>query len=188
MCTTLICKPHVSRSIITARWLAPLVALLILGTLAGTSTADTGAEGTWSATWTSADLSSGSFNMDLTAGGSASATWEEDLGPWGLSGTATLTVDGTYTYNSTIGYLNVSAQGWTNNIQGYDAYCQVNATGTVTGDSATGSYTVSINVYLNGNWVDGDSDTGTWQATRPSSSASIWGACVPGPALAKRTV
>ena len=35
MCATLICKPHVSESIITTRRLAPLVALLILLTLAG---------------------------------------------------------------------------------------------------------------------------------------------------------
>jgi hypothetical protein len=119
----------------------------------------------WQGTWTSGGLIGRAFNWVLQSDGSVSGNWEEPLAPWGLSGTATLNVSGTYIYNSGTGGIVIDASGW-NSVKGYDVYVETDITGTITGDSASGNSSTFYTVYQNGNWVESDSDVGTWQANR----------------------
>jgi len=119
----------------------------------------------WQGTWTSGGLIGRAFNWVLQSDGSVSGNWEEPLAPWGLSGTASLSVSGTYIYNSGTGGIVIDASGW-NSVKGYDVYVETDITGTITGNSASGNSSTFYTIYQNGNWVESDSDTGTWKANR----------------------
>ena len=158
-------KQNVSGSSINMWRPACLVVFLALALLPGITIAVSSPVGTWQGTWTSGGLNGQAFNWVVQLDGSISGDWEEPLEPWGLSGTATLSVSGTYTYNSGTGWMVINASGW-NSVQGYDVYVDTDITGTFTGNSASGNSSTYYSVYQNSVLVDSDSDTGTWQANR----------------------
>lgn len=161
-------KLRVSSLIMAIRRSAYLAVLLILSMLAGTSVADSNPlVGTWQGKWYSGDWS-GAINWVLASNNSFEGTWEEPMEPYGLSGTTTIPISGTYSYNHVNRRIDLDASG-TAQIQGYEHYeytYTVSGFGYVNGNSADGHYSGMAYIYENGHLVMTDDLEGTWHLNR----------------------
>ena len=134
--------------------------------------ADNNPVGTWSGTWINGSLSE-SLTLTLKNDYTLEGSFRQPLEPYGSSGTVTLPISGTYSFNSVSGYLVFACEG-TAVVQGYTWVFYIDGAGYGSGDNATGDYWLTSYYYEAGYWwlVD-DSDHGTFSIHRTSLPSKV---------------
>jgi beta-lactam-binding protein with PASTA domain len=121
--------------------------------------------GTWSGTWISDDGLSSTFEINIKPDNTFTMSFVQPLEPYGLSGTATIPINGTYTFNSTKNAITINGQGQTT-VQGYPVKVSMNGHGYAkSSHQAIGSYSRTIMYYYNEQW-NTDYDSDIWKMSK----------------------